>query len=327
VAKSPTRLRVLSASDIDRAIDMPASIDVMSAAFGQLAAGRANVPQRLGLTTDDGLVLAMPGSLPDERALAIKIVTVFPGNARLDLPSIYGLVLVLDAPTGAPVALIEGSHLTALRTGATSGLATKFMARDDAHVVALFGAGVQARTQLAGVCAVRGVREVRIVSRRAELAEQFARELVGLDVRVLRDASAAVRGADIVITATTSSTPLFNGQDLDPGTHINAIGAYTAHMREVDSVAVRRARVVVDTRHGALVEAGDLLIPMREETIGAEHIVAELGELVNGSILGRTREDEITLFKSVGHAAEDVALAHRVLEIATAQDIGTMVSL
>jgi alanine dehydrogenase len=326
VAKSPTRLRVLSASDIDRAIDMPASIDVMSAAFGQLAAGRANVPQRLGLTTDDGLVLAMPGSLPDERALAIKIVTVFPGNARLDLPSIYGLVLVLDASTGAPVALMEGSHLTALRTGATSGLATKFMARDDAHVVALFGAGVQARTQLAGVCAVRDVREVRIVSRRAELAGQFARELVGLDVRVLRGAS-AVRGADIIITATTSSTPLFDGQDLDPGTHINAIGAYTAHMREVDSMAVRRARVVVDTRRGALVEAGDLLIPMREETIGAEHIVAELGELVNGSIRGRTSQDEITLFKSVGHAAEDVALAHRVLEIATAQNIGTMVSL
>jgi ornithine cyclodeaminase/alanine dehydrogenase-like protein (mu-crystallin family) len=298
----------------------------MSAAFGLLAAGRANVPQRLGLTTDDGLVLAMPGSLPDERALAIKIVTVFPGNARLDLPSIYGLVLVLDASTGAPVALMEGSHLTALRTGATSGLATKFMARDDAHVVALFGAGVQARTQLAGVCAVRDVREVRIVSRRAELAGQFARELVGLDVRVLRGAS-AVRGADIIITATTSSTPLFDGQDLDPGTHINAIGAYTAHMREVDSMAVRRARVVVDTRHGALIEAGDLLIPMREGMIDAEHIVAELGELVNGSIPGRTRADEITLFKSVGHAAEDVALAHRVLEIATAQNIGTVVSL
>jgi len=327
VARPPTRLRVLSATDIDRAIDMPASIDVMSAAFTQLAAGRANVPQRLGLTTDDGLVLAMPGSLPDERALAIKIVTVFPGNARSGLPSIYGLVLVLDASTGAPVALMEGSHLTALRTGATSGLATKFMARGDAHVVAMFGAGVQARSQLAGVRAVRGIREVRIVSRRAERAEQFAREVAGLDVRVLRDASTALRGADIIITATTSSTPLFDGQDLDPGAHINAIGAYTAQMREVDSVAVRRARVVVDTRQGALIEAGDLLIPMREGTIDAEHIVAELGELVNGSIPGRTRADEITLFKSVGHAAEDVALAHRVLETATVQNIGTMVSL
>ena len=323
----PTRLRVLSAADIGRAIDMRASIDAMSAAFTQLAAGRTNVPQRLGLTTDAGLVLAMPGSLPDEPALAIKVVTVFPANAQRNLPSIYGLVLVLDASTGAPVALMEGGHLTALRTGATSGLATKLMARDDAHVVALFGAGVQARTQLAGVRAVRDIREVRIVSRRRELAEQLAREIVGIDVCVLPDASTAIRGAHVVITATTSSTPLFDGDDLQPGAHINAIGAYTEHMREVDSATVQRARVVVDTRHGALVEAGDLLIPIREGVIDSKHIVAELGELVNGSVPGRTSTHEITLFKSVGHAAEDVALAHRVLEIANAQDIGTMVSL
>jgi ornithine cyclodeaminase/alanine dehydrogenase-like protein (mu-crystallin family) len=317
----------LSAADIDRAIDMRASIEVMSAAFGQLAAGRTNVPQRLGLTTDDGLVLAMPGSLPDERALAIKVVTVFPGNARSNLPSIYGLVLVLDASTGAPTALVEGGHLTALRTGATSGLATKLMARGDAHVVALFGAGVQARTQLAGVRAVRDIREVRIVSRRPERAEKLARELSGVDVQVVPDAPTAIRGADIVITATTSSTPLFDGRELQSGTHVNAIGAYTEHMREVDSIAVQRSRVVVDTRHGALVEAGDLLVPMREGVIDAKHIVAELGELVNGSVPGRCSDEEITLFKSVGHAAEDVALAHRVLEIAGAQDIGTMVSL
>lgn len=306
---------------------MHASIDVMSAAFTQLVTGRANVPQRLGLTTDAGLVLAMPGSLPDAHALAIKVVTVFPGNARRNLPSIYGLVLVLDATTGAPVALIEGGHLTALRTGATSALATKLMARDDAHVAAVFGAGVQARTQLDGVRAVRDIREIRIVSRRAEFAEQLAGELVGVDVRVLADPSTAIRGADIIITATTSSTPLFDGHDLKPGAHVNAIGAYTEHMREVDSIAVRRARVVVDTRHGALVEAGDLLIPIREGVIDANHIVAELGELVNGSVPGRTSKDEITLFKSVGHAAEDVALAHHVLEIANARDIGTMVSL
>jgi alanine dehydrogenase len=186
---------------------------------------------------------------------------------------------------------------------------------------------VQARTQLDGVRAVRDIREVRIVSRRADRAEQFASELVGVDARILSDASTAVRGADIIITATTSSTPLFDGRDIQQGAHINAIGAYTERMREVDSLTVRRARVVVDTRHGALVEAGDLLIPIREGTIDANHIVAELGELVNGSVAGRTSEGEITLFKSVGHAAEDVALAHRVLEIANARDIGTMVSL
>ena len=320
-------LRVLSASDIDRAIDMSAAMDVMSAAFGQLAKGRANVPQRLGLKTDTGLVLAMPGNLPDEHALAIKIVTVFPDNSRRGLPSIFGLVVVLDAATGAPLALIEGGHLTALRTGATSGLATRLMARPEARTVALFGAGVQARTQLAGVRAVRDIREVRIVSRRAESATLLAGELTGVDTRVLHDAAQAIRGADIVITATTCPTPLFLGGALEPGTHVNAIGAYAATMREVDSAAIQRARIVVDTREGALAEAGDLIIPIRERVIGANHIVAELSELVTGAIPGRTSEEEITLFKSVGHAAQDVALARRVLDIAIAQDIGAMVSL
>lgn len=322
-----TTLRVLSASDIDRAIDMNGAMDVMSAAFGQLAKGRANVPQRLGLKTDAGLVLAMPGNLPDEQALAIKIVTVFPDNSRRGLPSIFGLVVVLDAATGSPLALVEGGHLTALRTGATSGLATRLMARADARTVALFGAGVQARTQLAGVRAVRDIREIRIVSRHAESATRLAGELTGVDTRVLHDAAQAIRGADIVITATTCPTPLFPGVALEPGTHVNAIGAYAATMREVDSAAIQRARIVVDTREGALAEAGDLIIPIRERVIGANHIVAELSELVTGAIPGRTSDVEITLFKSVGHAAQDVALARRVLDIAIAQDIGAMVSL
>jgi ornithine cyclodeaminase/alanine dehydrogenase-like protein (mu-crystallin family) len=293
----------------------------------QLAAGRANVPQRLGLTTDTGLVLAMPGFLPDEHALAIKIVTVFPDNSRLELPSIFGLVVVLDALTGAPLALMEGGRVTAVRTGATSGLATNLMARQDARTVALFGAGVQARTQLAGVRAVRNIREVRIVARRTDAAERFARELADVTVRVVDDPSEAIRGADIVITATTSSTPLFSGRDLEPGTHINAIGAYAPSMREVDSVAVERSRVVVDTRDGARAEAGDLIIPVREGVISFDHIKAELGEVVNGTIHGRTSEKEITLFKSVGHAAQDVALARCVLDRATSEDIGIMVTL
>lgn len=322
-----TRLRILSAADIDRAIDMRGAIDVMSAAFMQLAAGRATVPQRLGLTTHTGLVLAMPGFLPDERALAIKIVTVFPDNSRLDLPSIFGLVVVLDAATGAPLALMEGGRVTAIRTGATSGLATNLMARRDARTVALFGAGVQARTQLAGVRAVRDIREVRILARRADAARRLAGELADVTVRVVDDPSEAIRGADIVITATTSSTPLFSGRDLEPGTHVNAIGAYAPSMREVDSVAVERSRVVVDTHEGARAEAGDLIIPVREGVISFDHIKAELGEVVSGAAHGRTSEQEITLFKSVGHAAQDVALARCVLDRATREDIGTMVTL
>jgi ornithine cyclodeaminase/alanine dehydrogenase-like protein (mu-crystallin family) len=321
------QLRLLGATDVDRAIDMRQAIDIMATAFKELASGRANVPQRLGVETEAGLVLAMPGSLPEQSALAIKVVSVFPGNSRLGLPSVFGLVLVLDASSGAPLALIEGSHLTALRTGAASGLATKLMAREDARTVALFGAGVQARTQLAAVRAVRDIREVRIVSRTPQSADRLAGELTGLETRVLADSGAAVRGADIVITATTSATPVVFGRDVEPGTHVNAIGAYTPTMREVDADGVRRARVIVDTRQGALAEAGDLIMATRERAISTDHIVAELGEVVNGTIAGRTSEEEITLFKSVGHAAQDVALARRVLDVAVSRRLGTTVSL
>ena len=321
------QLRLLGATDVDRAIDMREAIDIMATAFKALASGRANVPQRLGVETEAGLLLAMPGSLPEQSALAIKVVSVFPGNSRLGLPSVFGLVLVLDASSGAPLALIEGSHLTALRTGAASGLATKLMAREDARTVALFGAGVQARTQLAAVRAVRDIREVRIVSRTPQSAERLAGELTGLETRVLADSGAAVRGADIVITATTSATPVVFGRDVEPGTHVNAIGAYTPTMREVDADVVRRARVIVDTRQGALAEAGDLIMAIRERAITTDHIVAELGEVANGTIAGRTSEEEITLFKSVGHAAQDVALARRVLDVAVSRRLGTTVSL
>lgn len=321
------QLRVLGATDVDRAIDMRQAIDIMATAFEELGSGRANVPQRLGVETEAGLLLAMPGSLPEQSALAIKVVSVFPGNSRLGLPSVFGLVLVLDAASGAPLALIEGSHLTALRTGAASGLATKLMAREDARTVALFGAGVQARTQLAAVRAVRDIREVRIVSRTPQSAQRLADELTGLETRVLADSGAAVRGADIVVTATTSATPVVFGRDVEPGTHVNAIGAYTPTMREVDADVVRRARVVVDTRQGALAEAGDLIMAIRERAITTDHIVAELGEVVNGTIAGRTSEEEITLFKSVGHAAQDVALARRVLDVAVSRRLGTTVSL
>ena len=320
-------LRVLRAADIDRAVDMYAAIEVMATAFRQLASGRVNVPRRLGVETDGGLLLAMPGSLPDQNALAIKVVSVFPGNSRAGLPSIFGLVLVLDAATGAPVALIEGSRLTALRTGATTGLATKLMARENARTVALFGAGVQARTQLAAVRAVRDIAEVRILSRTRESAARLAAELTDIDARIAGDSRDALRGADIVITATTSATPLVAGRDLDPGTHVNAIGAYTAAMREVDADAVRRARVVVDTRDGAMAEAGDLIIAMRDGVVDAQHIVAELGEVVTGAVAGRTSAEEITLFKSVGHAAEDVALARCVLDAADARNLGTSIDL
>ena len=305
---------------------MDHAIVAMREAFVQLADGRAIVPQRLALENDEGMVLSMPGFLPDQKSLAIKIVTVFPKNSDKRLPAVYGTIVVLDAITGAPQAILEGGSVTALRTGAATALATDYMARADARVAAIIGAGVNARGQLDGIRAIRPISEVRIYSRSRGGAERFAGE-VGetLDVKVCADAPSAVRGADIVITATTSANPVIRNDDVGKGTHVNAIGAYTTSMREVDSDLVARARVVVDTRAGAMAEAGDIMIPMQEDRFAANHIVAELGELVKGTIRGRTDDQQVTLFKSVGNAAQDVALARVVLDNATKLGLGTVV--
>ncbi|MFQ5341437.1 MAG: ornithine cyclodeaminase family protein, partial [Anaerolineae bacterium] len=213
------------------------------------------------------------------------------------------------------------------RTGAGSGLATELLAREDAEVVAVFGAGAQARTQLEAVRTVRPIREVRIVSRTRESAQQFVDEIEGVEARVLDDRSAAVRGAGIIIAATTSSTPVFDGRDVEPGTHINGIGSYTPEMQEVDATVVQRAKIVVDQREAALAEAGDLIIPIRQGLVRAADIYAELGEIVNGEKAGRTSDDEITFFKSVGNAAQDVATARWVLRAAEERGLGTVVAL
>jgi ornithine cyclodeaminase len=321
------KLLLLGAADIDRAVDMPAAIDAVAGAFAQLSKGQAVVPQRLGVEAPDGLLLTMPGFLSGDRALAVKIVSVFGRNPSLGLPSIFGLVVVLDAATGAPRALLDGARLTAVRTGAASGLATKLMAVPSASVLTVFGAGAQARTQVAGVCAVRDVDEVRLVSRTRESAERLGREIAGRPVRVVDDASDALRGAHIVVTATTTTTPIVRGEDLDAGTHINAIGAYTTSMRELDGAAVRRSRVIVDTRAGALAEAGDIVMAIAEGAIGEEHLLGELGDVVNGTLTPRRSAADITLFKSVGNAAQDVALAAAVVAAAEAKGLGTEVTL
>jgi len=277
------------------------------------------------------VALFMPGHLGETGALGAKVVSVFGGNPARGLPVIHALVLLLDPGTGVPRAVMDGTRLTALRTGAAGGLATDLLARPDASVLAVFGAGVQARTQVEAVRTVRRVREIRLLDSVPAAAERFAEELAGEagapPVRVLSDPRAAVEGADVIVTATTSSHPLFPGDAVAPGTHVSGIGSYTPLMREVDSQLVRRATVVVDTREAALAEAGDLLIPLGEGVIEEDHIVAELGEVVRGLHPGRTRPDEITFFKSVGNAAQDLAVAHLALEEAERRGEGVRVEL
>jgi ornithine cyclodeaminase/alanine dehydrogenase-like protein (mu-crystallin family) len=271
------------------------------------------------------------GVTAGDGVLSIKVVTVFGDNlARYGQPTIQGLLLLHDARTGAAVALMDAEHLTAMRTGAAAGVATRLLARPDAATVTIFGAGAQAGPQLQAMCAVRPVRQIYVVTRTGTRDADFcARMTAQLDIAVtpMCDVEAAVAAADVICTATNSSTPLFPGVWLRPGVHINAIGAYTRTMRELDGVALRRAYVVVDHLPAAQAEAGDLLLAQAEGTIGADHVAGSLGQLLMGEIAGRTSPDQITLFKSVGLAMQDAVTAAWVYRAALAQGVGQVVHL
>ncbi len=321
------QVRILSGADVYAAVDMLAAIEAVRGAFTALSTGKATVPLRLALDMPQGTALFMPGYLAEDAATAAKIVTVHPGNRSRGLPVIHAVVLVFDPVTGRVRALMDGTHLTALRTGAAGGLAADLLARPDASVVALFGAGVQARTQLEAVRCVRPIREVRIVSRHEASARALADEQDGVDARVVTDPNQAIRGAHIVIAATDSRTPVFDGGRVEPGTHVTGVGSFTPAMREVDTTLVRRARVFVDQREAALSEAGDLAGPIADGAVGVDIVVAEIGEVAAGLVPGRTTEEEITFFKSVGNAVQDVAVAQRVLEAAEREGRGVVVEL
>ncbi len=324
------QIRILSAADVRASVDMAEAIDAMRQAFVSVSSGDAVVPVRLGLESTRGVHLFMPALLRNAGAVGAKIVSVNPGNAARELPQIHAVVLALDPETGRPLALMDGTWLTALRTGAAGGLAADLLARRDAATATLFGAGVQARTQLEALRHVRRIEEVRIVSKTGASAGRLAEELRvsgGLRIVLTQDRDAALRGADVVVTATDSTTPVFRGTLVEPGTHVTAVGSFTPAMCEVDADLVRRARVVVDQREAALSEAGDLMGPVREGAVPHDFISAELGEIVAGHRPGRTTSEEITLFKSVGNAAQDIALAARILTRATKRGLGMSVEL
>ena len=321
------QIRILSAADVRAAVDMPAAIEAMREAFAALAAGTATVPLRLALETEHGVTLFMPAHLRDSGDTAAKVVSVNPGNAAEGLPVIHAVVLVLDPVTGRPLALMDGTWLTALRTGAVGGLAADLLARPDASVVALFGASVQARTQLEAVRCVRPVREVRVVSRGGSSADRLVAELDGVRARRVDDPDEAIDGADVIVAATSSETPVFDGSRVAPGTHVTGVGSFTTQMREVDTVLVQRARVVVDQREAILAEAGDIVGPISDGVVDSSVMSAEIGEIVLGRALGRTSPDEITFFKSVGNAVQDVAVAARVLAAAERDGLGVVVEL
>ena len=331
---------ILSRSDVEHLLTMPAAIHAVEEAFRRLAAGEVVMPQRAAtaISPHKGLHLSMPafvggvdGVTPGDGVLSIKVVTVFGDNpARYDQPTIQGLLLLHDARTGAAVALMDAEVLTAMRTGAAAGVATRLLARPDASTVTLFGAGAQAGPQLLAMCAVRPIRQVTVVTRTGQRDAEFCammRAQLAIPVTPTRDVQAAVEAAEIICTATNCSTPLFRGEWLRPGVHINAIGAYTRTMRELDGVAVQRSHVVVDHLPAAQAEAGDILLAQAEGAIGADHVVGSLGQLLAGEIAGRTSPTQITLFKSVGLAMQDAVTAAWIYKVAVEQGVGQRVTL
>lgn len=332
-------IRVLSAADIDACLTPTAAVDSMRTAFGELSGGSAEVPIRGHLTTDRGTVLLMPAYLGRSNALGAKIVSVFPRNVEQRMPAIHGTVVLLDAHTGGARAVLDGTRLTAIRTAAGSGLATELLADPVADVLAVFGAGVQARAHIEILAGARPLTEIRIVSRSHAsantLAEELTRAADGLvpadassappTVRAVEQPADALMGAGLVVTATTSLTPVFDSRDLETGAHVNAVGSFRPDMQEVDSALIRRARVVVDQRAAIWEEAGDLIQPLRAGLIEPDIIDAELGEIVNEKAPAGRAGFDVTYFKSVGNAAQDVAIAEAALARAEEQGLGTIV--
>ncbi len=326
---------VLSRADVRQLVTMPKAIDLVTQAFRDLSEGRALSPLRtpLDVSPGGGVTLVMPAYVPSAQALGVKVVSVFTGNVALGLPTINSVVTLFDQATGQPAALMDGGYLTALRTGAVSGAASRLLARKESSVVAIIGTGVQALTQAAAVCAVRPVERVIVVARSRESYERFRKgiaadwpDLTGR-LELSMDVSAAVRSADIVCTATSSSTPVFDAADVQPGTHINGVGSFTPRMQEVPARTVAQAIVVVDQIASALEEAGDLIVPLNEGIIGKAHVSRELGHLASGRVTGRMSDHDITFFKSVGNAVQDMAVGRFAFDEAVRQGIGQTVTL
>lgn len=332
---------ILTRTDVDALLTMPDTIDALAEGFRQLALGRVQMPQRAATQIEphNGLHLSMPAFVPgpgekpgeEPGTLSIKIVTVYGDNGpKYGLPTIQGVILLHDARTGAPLALMDAEYVTAMRTGAVGGLAARYLAREDASCVALFGAGALGPGQLAAMCAVRPIEQALVVTRSGAKDDEFCarmKDALGIDVRATRDVRAAVEAADIICTATNSTDPLFDGDWLRPGTHVSAVGAYHTGMRELDTAAIRRSRVFVDQHAAARSEAGDIMIPVNAGEIEYEHVAGELGALVNGDVPGRTGRDEITVFKSVGLAMQDAVTVQRVYAAALERGMGQEVAV
>ena len=325
-------VRILSQAQVTALLPMRECIEVMEGVLRTLNAGGAQLPLRtvMRLPEQRGFFGVMPARLASPEILGLKAIGVFPGNDHSPLDSHQGLVILVDPANGAPIAVMDASSITAIRTAAVSGVATRVLARQDAGDLAILGSGVQARSHLEAMHAVRRLRRVRAASPNPERLGRFvswARERLGLEVEPSTSPREAITGADLICTVSSSPVPLVEGDRLQEGVHINAVGSSIPTTRELDTRAIVRARLIVDRIESALNEAGDFLIPRAEGAVTDAHIAGELGDVLTGAVPGRRSPAEITVFKSLGIAVEDLAAAHHVLRNAEAQGLGIVAEL
>jgi len=318
---------VLTEQDVRTVLTMPDLIDAMQAALVGYSAGRTEQPLRTVLEVggQKSFFGVMPAFLPDAPALGTKLVTVFGSNAAAGLPTHLATIVLLDPETGALLAVLDGRFITEARTAAVSAVATRLLGRTDASTLAIIGSGVQARSHLRALGCVRPLRDVRVWSPSPQSRKLFVAEMsphTRASLSASPSAEAALFGADLVVLATSSRTPVVRSEWIADGAHICAVGACRPDQREMEGALVARARVIVDSRTGALAEAGDIVLAMAEGACGSGHIAGELGEVAAGRVEGRQSGTQVTIFKSLGMAVEDVAAAHLAYSRATQLGLG-----
>ena len=322
---------ILNRKNVISVLDMKDCMDVVEIAFEELANGTAVLPLRTPITPPDGLSLYMPAYLKEMKALACKVVTVYKNNPKkFNMPVIIGKVLVQDPETGDVVCIMDGGYLTAVRTGAVSGVATKYLARKDKNQVAgIFGTGVQAQMQLWAVSIARELSKVIVYDISDESANAFIKEMgEKLNLEIIKAENPdQVLEADIICTATSSATPIFDGKKVKKGTHINGIGSHTPNARELDSEIIMRSRFIGDSKEACFSEAGDIILPVNEGVIDESHFYGELGDVIIGKVESRINDEEITIFKSNGLAIQDVATAKLIYDKAIETNTGINIEI
>ncbi|MDP6821714.1 MAG: ornithine cyclodeaminase family protein [Dehalococcoidia bacterium] len=321
---------LLSRSDVQQLLPMSKAIDVVEGAFSELANGTAEMPDRTVITDDEvgGWIAYMPAYLGSSGALGVKAVTVYKANPeKYDLPTTLATIIVQDNQTGKTLAVMDGGFLTAVRTGAVSGVATKHLARANASVAGILGTGVQAYTQVTGMAAARDLEAVLAFSldpddKRQAFADSLAEE-TGVEVRLAGSTQELLGESDIVALATTAPNPIVEAGWWKSGAHINSVGSHAPALRELDTASIQRAKVITDQTQACLLEAGDIMIPIQEGAYSADKIHGELGAVINGTTSGRENDDEVTLFKSVGLAIQDLSCARLVYDLAVENGVGT----